>query len=596
MESIDNKNATDKAIQEDERLKQSNEPLLTEKYKKKCDCPHFLLKLYEILENKDYKDIIHWSEDGKYFIVQNLHDFTEKILPKYYKHNNFSSFIRQLNMYDFHKKKSSQNEHIFHHNNFIKDRKDLIKTIKRKSKKENIPMNTYVPNNKIFNTKQTNLIPVSNINLFNNINNGINTSINNRKSSLSIDDDLNYTNSVHSLFESNPRPLLPMGLPSSPCENSTKSNNINGNCNSNNINSNNYNNFSNALNGNATGNVNINFNALNDDKKVTKKNLQHLLTYLMSSIEENTEKEKQLELKIERLSKQNEEFITQNQKILQEIISKGDYNKKLEAVICFILEMFMSKPKIKSNSEPKNLFLSNESSNKFPNISKINKLDNLGIVNFSSSQDNNGILSQNDFLSTSDAGLEPFQNFLNKYLDKKKNTGLLTNIESNYNNNKNLLRDIEENKYPIICSGNEDAGQNSNTQNNIPTSTDLICKKRKRSASFNSILSNLSGGTNVIYDSSYKNKGMGNENIEEVEEKKMDNENINVDNSLNSDLLNNSWNKSKNAFDLDLNQEESKSDFSDWNKDLLNNSQSSINDIYNSSNINKDNEFSDLNN
>ena len=286
MESIDNKNAIDKEIQEDVKLKQGNEPLLTEKYKKKCDCPHFLLKLYEILENKDYKDIIHWSDDGKYFIVQNLHDFTEKILPKYYKHNNFSSFIRQLNMYDFHKKKSSQNEHIFHHNNFIKDRKDLIKTIKRKSKKENIPMNTYVPNNKIFNIKQTNLIPVSSINLFNNINNGINNSINNRKSSLSIDDDLNLTNSVHSLFESNPRPLLPMELPSSPCENSTKINNINSNVNSNKINSNNYNNFSNGL--NDISNVNINMNALNDDKKVTKKNLQHLLTYLMSSIEENT--------------------------------------------------------------------------------------------------------------------------------------------------------------------------------------------------------------------------------------------------------------------------------------------------------------------
>jgi hypothetical protein len=457
-------------------------------------------------------------------------------------------------------------------------------------------MNIYVPNNKIFNTKQTNLIPVSNINLFNNLSNGINNSINNRKSSLSIDDDLNLTNSVHSLFESNPRPLLPMGLPSSPCENSTKNNNINSNFNSNKINGNNCNNFSNVLNGNGIGNVNNNLNALNDDKKVTKKNLQHLLTYLMNSIEENTEKEKQLELKIERLSKQNEEFITQNQKILQEIISKGDYNKKLEAVICFILEMFMSKPKIKSNSESKNLFLSNESSNKFPNISKINKLDNLGIVNFSSSHDTNGILSQNDFLPTSDVGLEPFQKFLNKYLDKKKNTGLLTNIESNYNNNKNLLSDIEENKYPKICSENEDAVQNVNTQNNIPTSTDLICKKRKRSASFNSILSNLSGGTKVIYDNSYKNKDMGNENVEEVEEKKMDNENINADNSLNSDLLNNSWNKSKNAFDLDLNQEESKSDFSDWNKDLLNNSQSSIIDIYNSSNINKDNEFSDINN
>jgi len=93
------------------------------------------------LENESYKDIIHWTEDGKYFIISNLHDFTEKVLPKYYKHNNYSSFIRQLNMYDFHKKKSGQNEHVFHHQNFIRNRKDLLKLIKRKSKKENIPIN-----------------------------------------------------------------------------------------------------------------------------------------------------------------------------------------------------------------------------------------------------------------------------------------------------------------------------------------------------------------------------------------------------------------------------------------------------------------------
>ena len=39
-------------------------------------------------------------------------------------------------MYDFHKKKSRQNEHIFHHKNFIKNQKELMKLIKRKSKKE----------------------------------------------------------------------------------------------------------------------------------------------------------------------------------------------------------------------------------------------------------------------------------------------------------------------------------------------------------------------------------------------------------------------------------------------------------------------------
>ena len=108
----------------------------SEKYKKKSEYPNFLLKLYQILENKDYKDIIEWSDDGKYFIVKNLHDFTENVLPKYYKHNNYSSFIRQLNMYDFHKKKGNPNDHIFEHTYFIKNRKDLLKFIKRKSKKE----------------------------------------------------------------------------------------------------------------------------------------------------------------------------------------------------------------------------------------------------------------------------------------------------------------------------------------------------------------------------------------------------------------------------------------------------------------------------
>ena len=120
--------------------KNENDPQSTisqqEQNQKKEENPNFLLKLYHILETPEYKDIIHWNDNGKSFIVQNLHDFTENILPKYYKHNNYSSFVRQLNMYDFHKKRNVKNEHIFQHKNFIKGEKDLIKTIKRKNKKE----------------------------------------------------------------------------------------------------------------------------------------------------------------------------------------------------------------------------------------------------------------------------------------------------------------------------------------------------------------------------------------------------------------------------------------------------------------------------
>ena len=56
-------------------------------------------------------------------------------------------------------------------------------------------------------------------------------------------------------------------------------------------------------------------------------------------------------------------------------------------------------------------------------------------------------------------------------------------------------------------------------------------------------------------------------------------------------------NKTKNLFDLDLSQEEHKFDMIDMNKDILNNSQDYLMDIYNKSNIIKDNDiFSDINN
>ena len=48
-------------------------------------------------------NLISWSEDGSSFTIRNQGEFTKTLLPYYYKHSNMASFVRQLNMYGFHK-------------------------------------------------------------------------------------------------------------------------------------------------------------------------------------------------------------------------------------------------------------------------------------------------------------------------------------------------------------------------------------------------------------------------------------------------------------------------------------------------------------
>ncbi|KAJ2963966.1 hypothetical protein NQZ79_g1045 [Umbelopsis isabellina] len=65
--------------------------------------PAFLNKLYNMVQDPASNDLIRWSEDGKSFIVVRHEDLAKEVLPRFFKHNNFSSFVRQLNMYGFHK-------------------------------------------------------------------------------------------------------------------------------------------------------------------------------------------------------------------------------------------------------------------------------------------------------------------------------------------------------------------------------------------------------------------------------------------------------------------------------------------------------------
>eukprot|EP00571_Detonula_confervacea_P013132 CAMPEP_0172310272 /NCGR_PEP_ID=MMETSP1058-20130122/11390_1 /TAXON_ID=83371 /ORGANISM="Detonula confervacea, Strain CCMP 353" /LENGTH=426 /DNA_ID=CAMNT_0013023059 /DNA_START=96 /DNA_END=1376 /DNA_ORIENTATION=- len=110
---------------------------------KKDDIPVFLQKTFHMINTCDHS-IASWSEDGLTFIVKDPDTFASDIIPQFFKHNNFSSFVRQLNFYGFRKIKSdsvritddddeSSKWWRFKHENFIRGRPDLLKEIRKAS-------------------------------------------------------------------------------------------------------------------------------------------------------------------------------------------------------------------------------------------------------------------------------------------------------------------------------------------------------------------------------------------------------------------------------------------------------------------------------
>ena len=87
--------------------------------------------------------VIGWSRDGKVLLVRDPARFAAEVCPKFFRHKNFNSFTRLLNMYQFHKRPHEKelvgNGVAFAHESFMRGREDLLAKIKRRRAPKKAP-------------------------------------------------------------------------------------------------------------------------------------------------------------------------------------------------------------------------------------------------------------------------------------------------------------------------------------------------------------------------------------------------------------------------------------------------------------------------
>uniref|UniRef100_A0A663N774 HSF-type DNA-binding domain-containing protein n=1 Tax=Athene cunicularia TaxID=194338 RepID=A0A663N774_ATHCN len=99
--------------------------------------------LFILFKSTHRKCLIGCGEklNGSSFHVFDQGQFAKEVLPKYFKHNNMASFVRQLNMYGFRKVvhieqgglvKPEKDDTEFQHPYFIRGQEHLLENIKRK--------------------------------------------------------------------------------------------------------------------------------------------------------------------------------------------------------------------------------------------------------------------------------------------------------------------------------------------------------------------------------------------------------------------------------------------------------------------------------
>eukprot|EP00816_Leptocylindrus_hargravesii_P006188 CAMPEP_0196820410 /NCGR_PEP_ID=MMETSP1362-20130617/75167_1 /TAXON_ID=163516 /ORGANISM="Leptocylindrus danicus, Strain CCMP1856" /LENGTH=339 /DNA_ID=CAMNT_0042199285 /DNA_START=89 /DNA_END=1108 /DNA_ORIENTATION=+ len=93
--------------------------------------PSFLKNTFEMITQvtESNPEIARWEEGGKTFIVYDRDRLAKEVIPNYFKHNQYSSFMRSLNSYRFTKEPMEVDGNLWHrysHNGFVRGKPELL--------------------------------------------------------------------------------------------------------------------------------------------------------------------------------------------------------------------------------------------------------------------------------------------------------------------------------------------------------------------------------------------------------------------------------------------------------------------------------------
>jgi len=93
--------------------------------------PNFPAKMHAILSRPDLTDVVTWMEHGRSWRVLKPREFEIRVIPTYFEHQKFSSFIRQANGWGFRRIAQGRDRNSYYHELFLRGVPHLCKKMKR---------------------------------------------------------------------------------------------------------------------------------------------------------------------------------------------------------------------------------------------------------------------------------------------------------------------------------------------------------------------------------------------------------------------------------------------------------------------------------